>query len=184
MILLRKSPTNFTGVFKIERESFEDNRGKFQRFFCSEELGEAWGQRPVNQANMSFNLRAGTVRGLHGQRGLHADQKLVTCSQGSILDVIVDVRPRSATYGQHQTFHLSAKNRTALLIPSGFAHGFQTLEDNTSLIYLHDRPHCKHAEFGVNILDPDLSINLPLPISEISDRDEKHPMLAQLDGDI
>ena len=106
----------------------------------------------------------------------------MTCSQGSVLDVIVDVRPGSATYGQYQTFKLSAKNRTALLIPSGFVHGFQTLEDNTSLIYLHDLPHRKDAEFGLHILDPDLSIKLPLPISEISDRDKNHPMLAQLDG--
>lgn len=175
-------PTIFADAFIIERRSFNDERGSFQRFFCDSELSEIWGHHHVSQANLSFNLKAGTVRGFHGQRPPYAEKKLVTCPQGSVFDVIIDVRLDSGTFGQYQSFELSESNRLALLIPKGFLHAFQVLENHSTLIYLHDAPYNKDSEFGLNIRDPDLNINWPLPVRSISERDCNHPFFKNFEG--
>lgn len=174
--------TEFSDAFVIERRSLNDERGSFQRFFCDTELNQIWGQRNICQANLSYNLEAGTIRGFHGQRPPYAEKKLVTCLQGSVFDVIVDVRVDSETFGKYQSFELSDDNHLALLIPQGFVHAFQALENNSTLIYLHDAPYHKESEFGLNIHDPELNINWPLPIRSISERDRKHPFLKNLEG--
>ncbi|NMM20412.1 MAG: dTDP-4-dehydrorhamnose 3,5-epimerase [Rhodoferax sp.] len=163
----------------VERQQLGDSRGFISRLFCAEELAAAGWLKPIVQINQTFTQKQGTIRGLHFQRPPYAEMKLVTCLRGAIWDVAVDLRAGSPTFLQWHAEELSAANQRALLIPEGFAHGFQTLSDDCELIYLHSRAYTPGAEAGLNPKDPMLSITWPLVITELSARDAQHPMLDQ-----
>lgn len=161
----------------VERQQLGDSRGFLSRIFCSEELAGAGWHKPVAQINQTVTQQRGTVRGMHFQRPPHAEVKLVTCLHGAVWDVAVDLRAGSPTFLQWHAVELSASNQRALLIPEGFAHGFQTLSEDCELIYLHSAAYTPEAEAGLNPKAPPLSITWPLAITELSARDAQHPML-------
>lgn len=165
------------GLTLITRNSIEDRRGMFERLFCADELQGAGWTFPVAQINHTITKKKGTVRGLHFQIEPYAEAKFISCLRGAVLDFAIDLRRESSTYLKWYAAELSPENRTSLLIPEGFAHGFQTLMDDTELIYLHSKPYSPSYERGINILDKKLSIRLPLSITEISDKDRDWPLL-------
>jgi dTDP-4-dehydrorhamnose 3,5-epimerase len=161
----------------IERQQLGDSRGFLSRLFCADELAVAGWHKPIMQINQTFTPKQGTMRGMHFQRPPHAEMKLVTCLRGAIWDVAVDLRAESPTLMQWHGEELSAANHRALLIPEGFAHGFQSLSGDCELIYLHSAAYAPRAEAGLNPQDPMLSISWPLAITGLSSRDAQHPML-------
>jgi dTDP-4-dehydrorhamnose 3,5-epimerase len=169
--------TPIAGLKVVERQPVGDARGFLARLFCAEELAAAGWQKPVAQINQTLTQKQGTVRGLHFQKPPCAEMKLVTCVRGAVWDVAVDLREGSPTFLQWHAAELSAANHRALLIPEGFAHGFQTLCDDCELIYLHSVAYTQTAEAGLNPKDPVLSIAWPMAITELSARDAQHPML-------
>jgi len=161
----------------VERQQLGDSRGFLARLFCVEELAAAGWHKPIIQINQTLTQKQGTVRGLHFQNAPYAEMKLVTCLHGSIWDLAVDLRAGSPTFLQWHAEELSAANHRALLIPEGFAHGFQTLCHDCELIYLHTRTYTPGAEAGFNPKDSMLSITWPMAITELSTRDAQHHML-------
>lgn len=149
------------------------------RLFCAEELTVAGWTKPIAQINHTYTAQKGTVRGMHYQRPPYSEMKLVSCIRGQLLDVVVDLRDDSNTYLEHHAELLSAENGKALLIPEGFAHGFQSLTDDVELIYCHSMFYKAEAEAGISPRDKRLSIEWPLPITEISIRDQNHPLINQ-----
>jgi dTDP-4-dehydrorhamnose 3,5-epimerase len=174
------STTPLRGLARVDRQLHDDARGSFCRLFCADELGAAASATPfvVAQINHSVTARAGTVRGLHFQRPPHAEQKLVSCLRGAVFDVAVDLRRGSPTFLKWHGERLSGANRRGLWIPEGFAHGFQALEDDTELLYLHSRAHAPDAEDGVDPRDPALAIDWPLSFAAFSERDRRHAPLG------
>lgn len=169
--------TPLQGAFVIELERLSDERGFFARSFCMKEF-EAHGLKPLTaQCNLSFNYRAGTLRGMHFQRAPATETKLVRCTRGSVYDVIVDTRPESPTYLQHFGLELSEDNRTALYVPELFAHGYQTLTDDAEVSYQVSEFYTPGAEGGLRYNDPALSIEWPLAVSVVSDKDATWPLL-------
>jgi len=177
-------PTPLEGLVCVQRLKLEDSRGFFSRFFCAEELLDVGFQDPVAQINHTLTRRRGSVRGLHFQYPPHGEDKLVSCIRGEVFDVAVDLRKDSSTFLRWHAERLSADNVRSLLIPKGFAHGFQALSDDAELIYLHSRAYTPGAEGGLNVLDPMLAIDWPLQFADISDRDAKHPGLSSDFGGI
>lgn len=169
--------TPIAGLKVIERKLIGDNRGFLTRMFCANQLKSAGWQKPIAQINQTVTKRRGTVRGMHFQISPHAEMKLVTCLQGEIWDVAVDLRKNSPTFLKWHAQTLSSDNYRALLIPEGFAHGFQTLTDNCELVYLHSAAYKPEAEGGFRPNDPSLQISWPLNFFEISTRDAEHPLL-------
>lgn len=167
------------GLKLIERQQLADSRGFFARLFCSEELAAAGWFKPIVQINHTLTQMQGTVRGMHYQLPPYAEMKLVTCLRGAVWDVAVDLRAGSPTFLQWHAEELSAANNRALLIPEGFAHGFQTLSNDCELLYLHAATYVPSAEGGLSPRDPALSITWPLAVAEISPRDARHPMLRK-----
>ena len=165
------------GLTLITRNSIKDSRGIFERLFCADELQGAGWTFPVAQINHTITKKKGVVRGLHFQIEPYAETKFITCLQGAVVDFAIDLRRESSTYLKWYAAELSPENQTSLLIPEGFAHGFQTLLDDTELIYLHSKPYSPIHERGLNILDKKLNIQLPLSITEISDKDRDWPLL-------
>ena len=161
----------------VERQQLGDTRGFLSRLFCAEELSVAGWHKPIAQINQTLTQKQGTIRGMHFQRPPYAEIKLVTCLRGAIWDVAVDLRDESPTFLQWHAEELSAANHRALLIPEGFAHGFQTLSDDCEIVYLHSMAYLPGAEAGLNPKDHMLSITWPLAIAELSTRDAQHPML-------
>ena len=161
----------------IERKCLGDSRGFLSRVFCAEELRPVGWCKPIAQINHTYTTRSGTVRGLHYQRQPHTEMKLVTCVRGEVWDVAVDLRTGSPTFLQWHAEILSVDNHRALLIPEGFAHGFQALTDDVELLYCHSAVHRPEAEAAVNARDPCLAIAWPLEIAELSLRDAKHPLI-------
>lgn len=165
------------GLKLVERQRLGDSRGFLARLFCAEELAAAGWLQPIAQINHTYTARRGTVRGMHFQLPPHAEMKLVTCLQGEVWDVAVDLRAGSPTFLHWHAERLSADNGRALLIPEGFAHGFQTLTDGVELLYCHSAAYASSAEGGVNPQDERLGITWALAIAELSARDAAHPML-------
>jgi dTDP-4-dehydrorhamnose 3,5-epimerase len=170
--------TALPGLTVVTHSKLGDTRGFLSRLFCARELAAAGWHKPVAQINHTFTARTGTLRGMHYQQVPHAEMKLVQCLQGEIWDVAVDLRPASPTYLQSHGEKLSADNARALLIPEGFAHGFQTLSPDCELLYVHSAAHHAGAEAGLRFDDPALAIAWPLPVTEISERDQQHPLLS------
>lgn len=165
------------GLKFVERQRIGDSRGFLSRLFCAEELVAAGWVKPIAQVNHTFTAMRGTVRGMHFQRPPHAEMKLVSCIRGEVWDVAVDVRIGSPTFLHWHAGSLSAENGRAMLIPEGFAHGFQALTDDVELLYCHSAAYSHSAEAGLNPLDARLAITWPLPISELSVRDKSHPLI-------
>lgn len=174
--VIAESP--LAGLKRVTRQRLGDSRGFLSRLFCREELAGAGWQKPVAQINHTFTARQGTVRGLHFQRPPHSEMKLVSCIRGEVWDVAIDLRAGSPTFLHWHAEILSAGNNHALLIPEGFAHGFQTLSDDCELLYLHSAPHMPEAEAGVRHDDPRIGIAWPLQAAGLSARDLALPLLA------
>ena len=171
-------PTPIAGLVAIERLPLGDARGFLERLFCATDLAPAGWTGPIAQINHTFTAEAGTVRGLHFQHPPHAETKLVSCLQGAVWDVAVDLRPGSPTYLQWHAEELSASNHRALLIPPGCAHGFQTLRADVQMLYCHSQAHAPHSEGGLHPQDPRLGIAWPLPVHGLSLRDARHPPIT------
>ncbi|MDP3577808.1 dTDP-4-dehydrorhamnose 3,5-epimerase family protein [Methyloversatilis sp.] len=159
------------GLKRVQRQRLVDERGVFARLFCAGELADAGWTVPVAQINHSLTRARGTVRGLHYQRAPHAEMKLVSCVRGEVWDVAVDLRTDSPTFLQWHAQFLSAADGAAILIPPGFAHGFQTLSDEAELVYCHSAAYAPAAEAGLHARDARLAIPWPLPVQGLSPRD-------------
>lgn len=166
------------GLKRIVRQRFGDQRGFLSRLFCAEELASAGWKKPVGQINHTYTAQCGTVRGMHYQLPPHAEMKLVSCIRGEVFDVAVDLRSNSPTFLQWYAQTLSEENGHALLIPEGFAHGFQTLTDDCELLYLHTEAYTPQAEAGLRYNDARLGITWPREVTELSGRDQAHPFLT------
>jgi dTDP-4-dehydrorhamnose 3,5-epimerase len=167
------------GLKLLERRRIGDERGFVSRIFCADEFAEFGWFKPIAQINHSCTRKRGTVRGLHFQYQPYCEMKLVSVVRGELWDVAVDLRKDSATYLQWHAETLSADNNRAMLIPEGFAHGFQSLTDEVEILYCHSIAYNKAAEGGLNPSDTKLDIGWPLVISEISQRDQNHPFLDE-----
>jgi dTDP-4-dehydrorhamnose 3,5-epimerase len=168
-------PTNLRGACIIDPQRLEDDRGFFARTFCHEEFA-AHGLKPnFVQCNISFNVRKGTLRGMHYQDKPHEEAKLVRCTRGSIFDVIIDIRKDAPTYRQWVGVELTADNRRMLYVPEGFAHGFQTLEDDSEVFYQMAEMYRPECARGIRWDDPVFDIAWPLPNPIISARDAGYP---------
>jgi dTDP-4-dehydrorhamnose 3,5-epimerase len=172
-------PTSLRDAYLIELEPASDSRGFFSRTFCAAEFENHRLESNFPQHSISFSVRRGTLRGMHYQRGPGSEVKLVRCTRGIILDVIIDIRPGSPTYRHWQKFELSAANRQQLYIPRGFAHGFQTLSDDVEVNYLISTPHMPDLACGIRHNDPAFGIPWPLAVTEISEKDMHWPDFAQ-----
>lgn len=161
------------GVLLLRRIGFEDARGRFERLFCAAEMAELGIARPIVQANLSTNPHAGTFRGLHYQLPPSAETKTVTCLAGAVFDVVLDLRP--GTFGRIATFTLRGGDGLTLVIPEGCAHGFLTLEPNSTLLYFASAPWDPQRERGIRFDDPAFRIPLPFRPRVVSERDRSHP---------
>lgn len=176
--------TKLKGAFILDIEKREDSRGFFARAFCQKEMA-AHGLKPIiAQANLAFNIRKGTVRGMHFQYPPAAESKLVRCTRGAILDIIVDLRPDSPTYLQHIEVELSEDNYRALYVPERFAHGYQALRDGTETSYQVGEFYTPDAEGGLRFDDPKLGLKWPLPISVVSDKDKAFKPLSEIESEV
>jgi dTDP-4-dehydrorhamnose 3,5-epimerase len=167
--------TPLQDAFLIELNKREDERGFFARLFCSDEFSRNGLESSFIQANNSLSTDQGTLRGLHYQLASAAETKLVRCIQGSLFDVILDLRDSSPTFGNWFGTILSQENRKMMYVPKGFAHGFLTLAPNSEVIYLVSAPYSKELERGIRWNDPRFHIEWPEPPRVISERDAKHP---------
>jgi dTDP-4-dehydrorhamnose 3,5-epimerase len=172
------TPTSLQGAVAVDLEKREDERGFFARSWCRREF-EAHGLNPrLAQCSVSFNLRRGTLRGMHYQAEPHEEAKLVRCTRGSLHDVIVDLRPGSPTYKRHFALTLTAENRTMLYVPEGFAHGFLTLEDATEVFYQITEFYAPASQKGFRWDDPAFAIIWPEKPEFLSERDRTYPDFA------
>lgn len=168
---MRLRELNLPGVYLIEPERHVDERGFFARTFCEDELSGAGLVSRFRQSSISFNIARGTVRGMHFAHPPHEETKIVRCTAGAIHDVVVDLRKQSPTYLASAAVTLSAENRHALYIPRGLAHGFQTLQDASEVLYMIDIPYVPGAAGGIRWNDPAINVTWPQPITVISPRD-------------
>lgn len=175
-------PTEVAGCYVVVPELREDERGCFARTFCAEEFAARGLDPCVAQCSISQNARLGTLRGLHHQAEPHAEAKLVRCTRGRVFDVAVDLRPSSPSYRHWTATELSGRNRLALYVPKGCAHGFLTLEPDCEISYQISEPHRGEAARGIRWDDPAIAIDWPdVPSLTISDRDRTLPTLATAD---
>lgn len=174
---MKFSQTRIPGLLLIEPTLNEDNRGIFARTFCEETFHSHELQAKFAQCSTSGNKKRGTLRGLHFQIKPHEEVKVVRCTRGKIFDVIVDARPDSSTYLKWESFELSADNRKSLYIPTGCAHGFQTLEDNSEVFYMISSEFHSDSARGLRWNDRKLDIKWPLSEITISERDQQWPLL-------
>jgi dTDP-4-dehydrorhamnose 3,5-epimerase len=174
---LRFLETFLAGLHVVEIEPHNDERGFFARSFCTKEFKDRGLESSVAQCNISFNARAGTVRGLHFQAEPYGEAKLVRCTRGAIYDVAVDIRPRSKTFLKWYAIELTSENRRMMFIPQGFAHGFQTLVDESEVSYVMFELYHPEAARGFRWDDPKLGITWPLVSQIVSDKDRMYPLI-------
>lgn len=172
--------TKLKGAYIIELNKIEDERGFFGRSWCKKEFTEHNLNGNVVQTNTSFNKRKGTLRGLHFQRKPFAETKLVKCTKGAIFDVIVDLRSESPTFKQWLGVEITAENYKMLYIPERFAHGFITLKDNSEVNYLISEFYNPGVEGAIRWDDPEINIQWPIAMEEMSDRDRKHADFSKI----
>ena len=176
--------TELKGAYIIELERREDERGFFARAFCQNEF-DAHGLKPmIAQANVASNRAKGTLRGMHFQFPPAAETKLVRCTRGAILDIIVDLRPESPTYLRHIAVELNEDNQRALYVPERFAHGYQALRDNTDTSYQVGEFYTPGSEGGLRYDDPKLALSWPLPVTVMSEKDRAWALLADVESDV
>lgn len=168
--------TKIEGLFEINSESLKDERGSFTRLFCENDFSTIRPNLHFCQINLSCTNAAGSIRGLHFQTPPSAEAKLIRCIKGRAFDVAVDLRYGSPTFLQWHAVELNPNNNS-MFIPEGFAHGFQALESDTELLYMHTMPWSKTDEHGLRFSDPRLKILWPLAVSHISDKDRNHALL-------
>lgn len=173
---------DLTGVFLLEPERHRDERGFFARSFCRREYEEHGLDPFVAQANVSWNRRRGTLRGMHYQLPPSEEAKTVRCIRGAIHDAVVDLRPGSETFGRHLAVELDAASGRQLYVPPGLAHGFQTLADDTEVTYLMSAFYDPDRARGFRHDDPEVGIRWPLPVAVISERDVALPPFAERDA--
>lgn len=161
----------------IELQTRGDSRGFFARTMCVDEFAAQGMDTAYVQQNMSFSAARGTLRGMHFQLAPNAEAKLVRCVRGAIVDIIVDIRPDSASFLKHEAFELTDENRRELYVPRGFAHGFQTLTDNVEVTYLVSAKYTPSAERGLRYNDPKLGITWPVEVTTLSDKDANWPLI-------
>jgi len=177
--MLEIENTALAGVQRITLTPFEDHRGAFDRLFCQRELKEVIGNRQIVQINHSRTATVGAIRGLHYQYPPAAEMKLIYCLRGKVWDVALDIRKNSSTYLYWVAEELTENKPILWVIPEGCAHGFQVLEPNSELLYLHTSFYQPEYEGGVRYNDPEIIINWPLPVSDISQRDKNHPLIDE-----
>ncbi len=170
--------TKFEDLYVAETNFLSDRRGSFGRLFCKDELASVINGREILQINTSLTESIGAIRGMHFQRPPHGEMKLVRCIKGRVWDVVVDIRRDSSTFMQWHAEELSQDNARMIIIPEGFAHGFQTMESASELLYLHTEYYMSDSEDGLAYNDPKLDISWPLPVTEISERDQNHPFIS------
>jgi dTDP-4-dehydrorhamnose 3,5-epimerase len=175
---LKFTETKLKGTYIIEPELLTDERGFFARSWCQKEFTERGLNPNLVQCNISFNLKKGTLRGMHYQTKPYEEAKLVRCTTGAIHDVIIDLRPESSTFKQWVAVELTAENRKMLYIPEGIAHGFQTLVDNTEVFYQMSEFYHPDLARGIRWNDPELSLEWPLKEFIISEKDTSYPLLC------
>ena len=174
---MRVHSTAIQGLKIIETAPYEDARGVFVRLYCERELADLVFPRRIVQVNHSRTFAVGAVRGLHFQHPPDAEMKLVRCLKGRIWDVAVDLRRNSKTFLQWHGEELTSVNGKMILIPEGFAHGFQVLESESELLYLHTGFYNPEAEGALRYNEPSIGIGWPLPVTDISVRDQQHPLI-------
>jgi dTDP-4-dehydrorhamnose 3,5-epimerase len=172
---MRFESTDLAGVWLVDLEPRQDSRGYFARTFCVDEFRAHGLETSFPQHSFSHSFQKGTVRGMHFQREPHGEVKLVRCLSGAIWDVVIDLRPVSATFRQWRGFELSGENGRQLYIPKGFAHGFQTLSENTEVNYLISEFYAPDASSGVRHDDPAFGVRWPLPVTTIAEKDLHWP---------
>lgn len=169
--------TPIAGLKVIERHHHRDERGFLVRLFDAADLRECGWHCPIEQINHTHTQTAGTIRGMHYQRPPYAEMKLVSCIRGKIWDVAIDLRAGSPTFMHWHAEVLSSENGRALFVPEGFAHGFQTLADDSEIVYCNSAPYAPGSEGGVLYYDSRIGIEWPLRPTLISDRDRTHPLI-------
>jgi dTDP-4-dehydrorhamnose 3,5-epimerase len=175
---MKITETSLKGVYTIDLEPIGDSRGYFSRFWCREELDVQELGFEIAQINSSYNVEAGTVRGLHYQRDPHAEAKVVSCMSGRVFDVAVDARPHSPTYLEWFGIELSENTNRQLYIPPGFAHGYQALEGDTRLLYVVSEFYAPDSEAGLRYDDPAIGISWPHQVTSVSDKDANWPLVT------
>lgn len=173
--------TKIKGAFIIDLKRLEDDRGFFARAFCQNEFAEHGLKPIITQANIALSKKKGTLRGMHFQFPPTAETKLVRCTRGAIFDIIVDLRPESSSYLDHVAVELTADKHRAIYVPERFAHGYQVLEDMTETSYQVGEFYTPKSEGGLKYNDPKLCLEWPLPITEISPKDNNWRLLAEVE---
>ena len=181
---MKFTETPLAGAYLVDLERREDDRGFFARMFCQDEFREHGLEPVIAQANVGFNRRRGTLRGMHFQFPPSAETKYVRCTRGAVHDVIVDLRPESPTFLQHTSVELSAENGRGIYIPRRFAHGYQALADNTETTYMVGEFYAPNDEGGLPHDDPRLGIRWPLPVSEMSPKDADWRPYAEVEVEL
>ena len=176
--------TKLKGAFILDLERHEDSRGFFARTFCQREFIQHGLKPIIAQANVAFNIKKGTLRGMHFQYPPAAESKLVRCTRGGIIDIIVDLRPESSTYLDYVAVELTADNYRSLYVPERFAHGYQVLEDVTETSYQVGEFYAPSAEGGLMYNDPRLGLVWPLPVTEISPKDNTWKLLTEIEPEL
>ena len=166
-------------VKHIFHKPFNDERGYLERIFCSDELKNCLKRNKIMQVNRTLTKKKGTIRGLHFQKKPYDEIKIIQCLKGELIDVAVDLRKDSKTFLKYVTLILSDRKKESILIPKGFAHGFQSLTDNVELLYLHTKAYNAKFEDGINPFDKTISINWPLKCKHISQRDNNLAMISE-----
>jgi len=169
--------TPLNGVYVISLDLKTDERGGFARTFCKKEFERIGHHKEFVQINHSYNTKKGTIRGMHFQNPPYKEIKLIRCVRGSVMDVVVDIRKGSPTFLQNFTVELSVENKKMIYIPEGFAHGFQSLEDESELIYHHSEFFTPNADNGLNYSDPALKLTWQFPVSSVSEKDKNSPFI-------
>ena len=167
--------TTLKGAYVVRLRKIEDDRGYFARAWCCDEFLQQGLNPAIVQLNVGFSHRRGTVRGMHYQLAPHAEAKFIRCTRGAIYDVIIDLRERSPTFGRWYGLELAPDNGLMLYAPEGFAHGYQTLQDDTEMYYLTSAHYAPAAARGVRYDDPTFGVTWPLPVSLISMADRQWP---------
>ena len=178
---MRFLPLEIPGAFLIEPEPIEDERGFLAVMWSPQEFLRMGLNPRLEQANLSYNRKSGTVRGMHYQVAPHVEAKLVRCQAGAIFDVVLDMRRDSATFRQWRGFELSATNRAMLYLPEGCAHGFQTLREDSEVFYLLSQSYEPRSARGIRWNDPAFDIRWPMDVTCVSHRDQTHPLFDSLE---
>ena len=174
---MKSIDTPLKGVYVIKLDSFKDHRGMFTRLFCKDTFKEINHKKEIVQINHSLTKRKGSIRGMHYQIPPKAECKIITCLQGSVLFVVIDIRKDSPTFLSYHSEVLSEDNLKMIYISEGFAHGFQTNTENTELLYFHTEYYDKEFERGIRYNDPLVNIPWSIEITDVSEKDKNHELL-------